>query len=115
MENRKRYRFTIPPENRGGGLIPLKDILATMMIEEKRITKSESITSLRGDEMNKEADREARIRAALTRYEASKTKQRKRKSFKLFSLDDGERKSREKVNSPVTRLIHGGARNEKNR
>lgn len=57
-------------------------------------------------------DRKARIMAALARYETSKTK---RKGFKLFSLDDGERKPSGKVNLPLTRLIHGGARNETNR
>ena len=58
------------------------------------------MTELKKEDLNKEQMTE-RIEKALARYEASrKTKQRKRKSFKIFSLDDCERKSREKVNSP---------------
>lgn len=61
-------------------------------------------------------ERRERIMTAMARYEtSSKTNPRKRKSFKLSSLDDGERKSPGKVNSPVTLLIHGGARNETSR
>jgi len=45
--------------------------------------------------MNTEADRRERIKAALARYEAGKAKRGKRKSVKLFSVDEPRREREE--------------------